>query len=936
MTEYRNINSREYWEERFSGSWAAAEGASQTRFFAELGVNLLPSWLKQDISNNAASITDAGCAEGDAVPVLSAAFGASDVSGVDFSKVAIQTAAARYPGHKFLVADLAMPDFTADVVFCSNVLEHFDNPWNILAALSHTVDQHLILMVPGWEIERHPEHTITFMFKDVPRTLPGGLELTFFDAINCASIAPKQWPGYQFIAVYSSQAARERCQLSLPELLDIAKFDRLSGADRRALQPLEPGLMQGAWVDNLIEQVKASDSIHGVNSTQAALNRWELLEATRAEATAIKVMQGSLEAGIQGKATAIFHIAEQQAASLARMEESLSRLDSLAICSEELLQSDIYRSKMIDIMDARLAGLEAVGLELIEKVGVIAAFDRAVFEMSRRLEEKDQEMIGLLAEFNATKAEHAAMGIEKECLQKTLKENNSITQHREIQLKGQLDALTASLERSSAMIAERDGRIDALDKSCRRLVNEIDLFKQDSRKSRVLVNELYASTSWRVTGPLRAIKRVLTGRAPSKGPVQLINMANDQEHQVVASNEWNSSISDGLPSLGAVAQMQQADDFSAQADMSWSDFNEQVLAKRDSYKGIFIQEVVIDWAVPLYQRPQHIAVAMGKLGYLVLYRTVNWTHDDVQGFRKVADNVWLTNSPEVDNIGRAVRSIYSTAYVDTFEKLKSRDPDSIVVYEYIDHIDPQISGDEENIRRLLNLKEWAFSGGVDYVVASAKKLHDEAEAHVGIGKMILSQNGVDIGHYKDPKHGSVVLPTELVEFRKKFENVVGYFGAIAPWLWYDMIESLVVMRPDVGFVFIGPDYYGGVERLPVAENVLYLGAVDYKILPAYARTFDACFIPFSPGEIAQTTSPLKLFEYFALEKPVVVSSDMQECVVYPEVFSGDSPEAIAEAIDAALLVKSSSTFKQRLAELAQMNSWTRRAQKFEKAFQALN
>jgi hypothetical protein len=144
---------------------------------------------------------------------------------------------------------------------------------------------------------------------------------------------------------------------------------------------------------------------------------------------------------------------------------------------------------------------------------------------------------------------------------------------------------------------------------------------------------------------------------------------------------------------------------------------------------------------------------------------------------------------------------------------------------------------------------------------------------------------------------------------------------------------LVEARPDLGFVFIGPDCYGGVEKLPKAENVQYLGTVDYKILPAYARQFDICFIPFAPGEIAKTTLPLKLFEYFALEKPVVVTSEMFECVAFKEVFSGDSASTLSQAIDAAVQVKNDAAFKKRLAALAEENDWEARAKAMELIFQ---
>lgn len=372
------------------------------------------------------------------------------------------------------------------------------------------------------------------------------------------------------------------------------------------------------------------------------------------------------------------------------------------------------------------------------------------------------------------------------------------------------------------------------------------------------------------------------------------------------------------------------------ADLSWDDFAQNVLLNRNNYKGVFVQELVIDWNVPLYQRPQHLATALGRLGYLVIYKTDNWAGDNVNGFREVEKNVWLTNQiHHVDTINGVVRSFYSTAYANTPQTLLKNDKRGMLIYEYIDHIDPQISGDAENIQRLLALKDLACTSDVDFVVASARKLEEEMVSLVGKKKVISIPNGVDTRHYRNPIHKKMPLPDNVVQFRKKYTNIVGYFGALAPWLWYDLINDLVKSRPDLGFVFIGPDYYGGLAKLPKAENVLYLGVVDYKILPAYAHTFDVCFIPFALGEIAKTTSPLKLFEYFALMKPVVVTSDMQECIQFQEVFSGGDVSSISQAIDKAIVIKKDHEFCQKLSNLADQNDWDKRAQELDVVFQAL-
>lgn len=465
------------------------------------------------------------------------------------------------------------------------------------------------------------------------------------------------------------------------------------------------------------------------------------------------------------------------------------------------------------------------------------------------------------------------------------------------------------------LVAERDSHIAELQQRLSELQQDInDSETRISQLQRLVstyqreMQNLHHSASWRVTHPLRlsyaAVSRwgtPLFMRLPMRWRQTVLNKVNPSAHPAasITSSPANN-------------------------DLSWKAFSQKVLSRRDQYKGIFVQEPAIGWNVPLYQRPQHMAAAMARQGYLVIYRITDEMEDGVHGYREVEKNVWVTNGDEVDTIDNVIRSLYSTAQLISVKDILKNGARGKIIYEYIDHIDPEISGNE-SIKGLMALKNFAFSGGADYVVASAQKLYDEAIAAVGTDKTIMVQNGVDIRHYRDPRHKTQVLPASLTNFKKRFKHIVGYFGALAPWLWYETIAHLVSQKSDIGFVFIGPDYYGGIDKLPKADNVIYLGAVDYKTLPAYGMSFDVCFIPFKPGDIAKTTSPLKLFEYFALEKPVVVTSDMAECVRYPEVFHGASAQELSVAIDNAINTKDDKAFKKRLAELADLNSWDMRA-----------
>lgn len=368
-------------------------------------------------------------------------------------------------------------------------------------------------------------------------------------------------------------------------------------------------------------------------------------------------------------------------------------------------------------------------------------------------------------------------------------------------------------------------------------------------------------------------------------------------------------------------------------DIDWPTFRDTVLSRRHEYKGVFIQNRTIDWDVPLFQRPQHICIAFGKLGYLVIYRTINGEFDDVIGFRHMGGNVWLTNSPEIDSIEGAVRSIYSTVDPTLPEALADFRKKGKIVYEYIDHIDEAVSG-ATRLKMLADARDHAFESGVDVVVASARMLENEALAKRPRDEVIYVPNGVDCSHYrKDWSH--IPLPQEYRDFLARHDKIVGYFGALAPWLWYDLIRDIAAARPDYGFVFIGPDYFGGSDNLPKADNFIWLGPVDYRILPAYAKEFDVAIIPFAHSDVARTTSPLKLFEYFAMEVPVVVTSSMDECCAYDVVLSAENAQEYVQAIDKAFELRDDSGYRRSMAALADQNDWIVRAQSMEAVFKRL-
>lgn len=338
-------------------------------------------------------------------------------------------------------------------------------------------------------------------------------------------------------------------------------------------------------------------------------------------------------------------------------------------------------------------------------------------------------------------------------------------------------------------------------------------------------------------------------------------------------------------------------------------------------KTCIIIESSMLWDAELFQRPQQLALAFSRLGCLVIYKQ-NYLAGSVQRF---SPDLWVVDASHATGPEKAYRFLFST-YNYLPDLFRHRSESDFIVYEYIDHIDEKISGSSDVLIKLSANKKNMFANA-NIITASAQVLYEEAvsAAH---GQVLLLPNGVDTDHYFSFSRKELP-PKKMQHFCERYKGkIVGFFGAMAPWLDYALINQLIRQRKDLGFVFIGPDYGDSLHKLNQAENCLSLGFVDYFVLPDYALWFDICWIPFEAGDIAKATSPLKLFEYFAMGKPVVVASDMCECVRFEQVHKGSTPESYSAAFDLALeqaLLPATAT---ELKKLALENSWLARAQAF--------
>ena len=196
------INSKEYWNERFDTDWIDYAGDKQTAFFATLLCELLPDSLIREVMTKEYTICDMGCALGEGIPIFSRKFGV-DVDGMDFSTEAIERAKERYPFNKFWVGDLQKldPSKKYDVVICSNVLEHFCNPWKIFKNIASVAQKYIIIMVPYREKIDIEEHEYHFSEEVIPIKLAGYL-LDYVRTVDGKELDNTYYPDQQILLIY--------------------------------------------------------------------------------------------------------------------------------------------------------------------------------------------------------------------------------------------------------------------------------------------------------------------------------------------------------------------------------------------------------------------------------------------------------------------------------------------------------------------------------------------------------------------------------------------------------------------------------------------------------------------------------------------------------------------------------------------------------------
>lgn len=337
------------------------------------------------------------------------------------------------------------------------------------------------------------------------------------------------------------------------------------------------------------------------------------------------------------------------------------------------------------------------------------------------------------------------------------------------------------------------------------------------------------------------------------------------------------------------------------------------ILNESSYDRIIVWRGSFGWNVPLYQRPQHIAKCLSDEKCLVFYEVTRMT-DKTKFLDKFRDNLYLVNYEikdfedilfkELKKINKPkYLQLYSTCWdVSDLVLKKYTENGFTLLYEYIDDLNPVLAGTKDLPENVRKIHEYVCNNSrSSLVVTSADKLYqDIVNKRKGKENVIMATNGVDYKHFSNEK---LKLPDNKI-YRNIIEQnkpIIGYYGALASWFDYDLAKYIARNNKDINIVLIGIKYDSSFDesRIEEYDNIHYLGAIDYKELPNYAKFFNICTVPFKINEITLATNPIKIFEYMALNKPIVTTA-MPECYKYKSVLVAENKEEFNQLLNTVL------------------------------------
>lgn len=917
-----NINTAEYWNDRFEYDWEKMLGDEQTFFFANIAVELMPNWFVEEIRKKKLSICDFGCAIGQAVDYLHGYFNTS-VSGADFSESAISKARKVYSQYEFWKTDIVSeynPEMKYDVGYISNVLEHIENPWAAAQNVAQYLKKYLVILIPFREAMENEEHCNKFDLDSIPLYI-ADFRIVYAAYKDCALVQDTLYNDKQLLLIYSSENTVVQ-SLKLKELVQSFEHDR-----RKEEQHHIAGLLnQVSWLseekDRLNQIISDKDSILAevdskLNELQGESNKYlnEIIELNRIVDDKNKIIaeaDGKLNE-LQGKTNEYLNkiievnrIVDEKNEVIAKAD---SRLNALQEKSNKYLGEIAELNQIVD-----------------DKNAIIVEADNKLND----LQEKSNEYLSKITELNHMVDDKNVIIAEAGNKLSDLQEKSNSYLEEIVELNQIVDdknkiivesdnRLNACYETDKILRREHAEEIEKLEIQMQQYVLDADYMKNMIYGFQIERERMKKTLSWRLTKPLRyaghwvkCIQQMLADHKILYAKIR--NSAFYKKYlKKFVPQKWKNELMNRYFQTPEATYIFENNDQERQVLDCLKDFEES-LKEDDRLILVFSGVKYIDSEGQRNIRLIHEAKKMGRK---IIFAYWRWGIDEE-----------LEASEE--NMVKIPIDILSKKQVYFFENLFRNVKDKCLLIEFPHPYVTQIieianSFGWKTIYDVIDdWEEFSKCGQagwyrkeverrvaniVDINIATAYGLRNKVAKDIVEDKpYYIITNGVDPDRVKrtgrDPEYNFI-----------KGKLQIGYFGHLTDaWFDWEMLKNIAKDQHEWTFHIIG---YGAPENLELPDNIVLYGKKPPEELAKFAAYWDVAIIPFINNELTRGVNPIKVFEYLQLRLPVV-ASDMPEIANYPYVTLAVGKENFQQAIkDAAEVTLDDSV----VDEFIEANTW---------------
>jgi glycosyltransferase involved in cell wall biosynthesis len=367
-----------------------------------------------------------------------------------------------------------------------------------------------------------------------------------------------------------------------------------------------------------------------------------------------------------------------------------------------------------------------------------------------------------------------------------------------------------------------------------------------------------------------------------------------------------------------------------------------------------------DWDAPQYGSRQQIAGQWVQRGHRVLFVEVpralhSWLSDPV-GTRRALPRTgrvrhaeegllvytprpvlpiyyspltnWVNQRLWLRDLRRTLKSLRWQAdvlwtYWPHTAYLVGRLGERVAVYHCID--DFAAAGYPLTSRQAIEGMEAAQCRKVDLVLARTASLAD-AKAQLNPNTHLLP-GGVDADAF-DPGR----LPDPPAEIATLPRPRIGFVGTLDDRVDAQLLVHCAEHMPRATFVLVGPQkrHRSSLEGLHGLSNVRLFPPRPHSEVPAVLGAFDVCIIPYRVTRYTQALSPIKLYEYLAMGKPVVATDlPYVRREAHNVRIAGDAQQFLS-ALNEALAHRPSAREQARWRAAAEAQSWPRQVDEVER------